>query len=416
MPVLFLLFCVLFNVSVFAQEEPSPSETLRHTPPGEGEGLIRGPVEGEQAANGVEGPRRLELEDLVIAQDLEDGLIVVIADPYAYLGTTIPTGRFGRGEVWTELVFRDDGTSPDGAPLDRQYVAWSPLPTRGGMTEIRLYGAQEILLYTDARIPLPWEREDPTIALMVMEDGEVIPTIETNDHDASLLVSGTEESDGRGEFSPPNDGSGRAVTDAGTFYEVSESGERTFDETKLWLVILLSILGCAVLILGFRIRRSSAFRLVPVGSAEKSSLLHENSTPFWILKDHRTRLDVIVALARGRHRAGHVLICAQIDSRDVLRKALRGCGSISWATKGSTGFEALSGEQFDWGRGLIIIEGPESVETGDVSDWRTRAIQVPTNWDVCVLLIPSDGPIETTDRVMGPVDLAALGVRETGNA
>jgi hypothetical protein len=385
-------------------EDPPESMTPTNASPGSAE-LAPGPADPTQRRT------RLTLEDLVHASDLEPGLVVVIVDPDNLLRDQVPSGRFGRGENWTELHFSDDGQSPDGVARDRQFVARAPLGEQRGMTELRLYGADDSLLYQDEQIPLPWERPLPTVALLLLEGGH-IPTIETNDFGADADYRS--EADDRNPRDQTELGSSQGDGVTPTAPEATEN--------KMLFIVLAGVLGLAGF-LWLRRRRHGVLQLLPVGepSGDLGPELGENRV--WLLEDGARRMDCMIGLARARNACGRVLLCPRSESRAALRVALSGVGSVCWAEvdrPSPAQLGQMGRDLLGWGRPLVVVEGTDAIEQPDAEESLGAVIEellggFSNEIDLLVLLTPDEQAGDHPTRALTLEELQALGFQEAND-
>jgi hypothetical protein len=378
------------------------------------------PEPGNRAPPGADpslAPYRLDMSDLLYDFDIEPGLLVVIADPSGVLRGSDPSGRFGRGDVWTELSFRDDGESPDGQAGDGQFVAWVEDYPRGGMTEIRLYGADGTLLYQDSRIPLPWSRDYPIVALLLLPEGGHIPTIDTNDlgesdFSDSRPSQGSEDEGGGNASHSPEDTLPAALTQAVDAVEQSQLSR--------WILLGLGLVGSLSLTWLAIHRRARKSHLRPAGEPVPLEPEALKAPSVWVLQSDRQRVDVLVALAKSRQGSGRVLIFPRPESREVLRSALRGLDMVLWSEvprPSVTQIDTLSSFLAEWGRGLIVVEGVGSVEgiPGDPfssESLRELLERAPVGIDLRILLTPDESREGLECREMDAGDLTAQGLTE----
>ena len=412
-----LLFCLSCRVAL-AQDGNLPAEGSQPGPRPAGQAL----EPGNQAPSGSDpslAPYRLDLSDLLYDPDLEPGLMVVIADPSGVLRGSNPSGRFGRGDVWTELSFRDDGEAPDGKAGDGQFVAWVADYPRGGMTEIRLYGADGTVLYQDARIPLPWERDYPRVALLLLPEGGHIPTIDTNDLGESGVSASSPSQGGAGAGTDEGSGS---QSPEGTIPAALLQAVDTVEKSKhrQWVLLSLGLLGSLSLTWLAIHRRARKSHLRPAGEPVPLEPLTSNAPVVWGLQSDRQRIDVLVALATSRQGSGRVLIFPRSESREVLRSALRGLDMVLWSEvprPSVTQVDALSAFLKEWGRGLIVIEGAGSIEgvPGDpLSSEPLRELleRAPAGIDLRILITPDEARDGLECREMDAGALKEQGLTE----
>ena len=228
------------------------------------------------------------------------------------------------------------------------------------MTEIRLYGADDTLIYQDTRIPLPWSREMPTVALLLLPDGGHIPTIETNDlGDVDPMEMGSQGSEEQGAQGEAADPGGVLSTGIGVVSVVQESKQGRW----ILLGLGLSLSLCMTWLVIYR--RERTIQLRPVGEPSPLKTMADEGGGVWGLQSDRQRLDVMVALARSRQGSGRILICPRPESRDALRAALQGLDMVLWSDLMRPSVAQICGFTAplqDWGRGLIIVEGAGALE------------------------------------------------------
>ena len=334
------------------------------------------------------------MDDLSIAEDIESVWVVVIEDRADVLSSQAPSGRLGRIDRWHDLHFNDEGVFPDGNRGDRQYVAWLALERSAQEFNLEIYDADGQTIFIEIGIPVPQQRVLPKIAILLMPDGQHVPTYETHDlddwsdaqvldHDVVVGIDSTNSS-----------------TDISSSVNTTSESEESREEFVAMVSrgVLIGCIAILAVVLWFLWRiRTRIIRenyLIPMWEAEEKNGEDSRREVLSILGE-QALIEELVTRAQKASHFGRVLVCPRAQSRERLRMELVGMGTVVWSSRDNPSAEdvvEMARHLEGWGRVSILVDGLDALESAGPEEATDSVLKelmscLPATIDLCVLLV-----------------------------
>ncbi len=334
--------------------------------------LIGAPILAQEAPQAPAGPSTAQSSPDPPALTLRENpsrnfLVRLVDEDGLYRGQDL-VFTLGEEDQAVSVSLLDDGQSPDTTPDDdHSTAAITTTHQHPTLAVVSLPSGES--LWEDPAFALPPELEKPLLILNVTPDGM---THQLTSSDQLLPA-------------PPRPGPFTA---------------RLLDlAVSLGPPVLTGLTcGCllGVLVPLRRRRRRQQRALAPRSPLTwPAGVISQDGTPAqsWQVPDAEARFALLVALARHAIQAGPVLVVPSRDTRPALAAALTGLPTALVPARDQASPEGLARAAASLGEGLVLVAGPEALETPDPDEAPDAALaefltlcRLPT----LVLLLPDE--------------------------